>query len=982
MKKRFFAKLTAAAIAAAQVATGTVFAAVTQSGDSTAFWKTDFNEFTSGTLSYMTMSNSATAKATYQSEKIAENDYAIKMSSNHNEGKVFVKTSKTYDFSKPIVVSYDFKMAEGSTKAFRADLSDGSNIGISNMPKIEYISSQYWVRGYQGGTITTSSKTIKTGEIHTMTQVIVYDEESNLFKTKTYLDGDVLVKKDTTTPLEGTLTKSASLANTNLMVRFYPYSGGTVTVDNVSVCNLDELKLPESLGWVSDTNGAQIVYTNAQYKDSNGKSVTVPAALPANKLTSASQYTMKKYNIKTDPLMLDGTDYTSSNVVWSGKTGLTISGLKYDDATAECIVMKLNDPGIIENLAGEKNTNQYIALYQKTLSSAPIIRESRILDADGNAMDLKSGKLPVTAKTLEFTVANSKAETLDAANVKIEGNGSSKASTKNGSVYTIALETLAEGTDYTVTVGDTVQTLTTTGERAKMNAAIERFDNSSTVSDMYISDKDYITVAHDADKGVLWKSSFPTNGAASHTKYAMYAFDDAFDFTKGDMLVSFDVELNQEIGWISSSEFYLFNPMLVFNGTSTVYMPYIYTYGIRARKSDGGPLATTDGNATMSKGDKCTVSVLCHYNSDTKQLEYTQFVDGKRLMSDATTAIPVNTVNITDENLDTAPQIRFAGRGFGDGGVYIDNLKITTIDGMTADRLLTITNSTATIDLKSTVLFAEGTDAELTNPQYTNTLEKNDIIVTKYDNTDKLLANGTVVTDFSFNPASLTIGKLDSACTYVIKLSDTSKLTSINGSPIKVDAFKAADSPSGLVESVIYDSNNYQIYADKEGKWPSNAAKIKLVFADEHSSVKIGDTAGVPDENGGYVFDYSSNALQANTQYTVTVDGTEYGTFTTSDGSVSVSKPKIGDGGKASVTVTNTTSTAKSVYIIHAAYKDNDELSDIRYEKIDVSAGNSASYTMTESPSLDGATVQKVFVWDGFAEMTPYCEATVSEISN
>ncbi|MDY3031842.1 MAG: hypothetical protein SOS24_08845, partial [Clostridia bacterium] len=586
------------------------------------------------------------------------------------------------------------------------------------------------------------------------------------------------------------------------------------------------------------------------------------------------------------------------------------------------------------------------------------------------------------AKTLEFTVANSKAETLDAANVKIEGNGSSKASTKNGSVYTIDLGTLAEGTDYTVTVGDTVQTLTTTGERAKMNAAIERFDNSSTVSDMYISDKEYITVAHDADKGVLWKSSFPTNGAASHTKYAMYAFDDAFDFTKGDMLVSFDVELNQEIGWISSSEFYLFNPMLVFNGTSTVYMPYIYTYGIRARKSDGGPLATTDGNATMSKGDKCTVSVLCHYNSDTKQLEYTQFVDGKRLMSDATTAIPVNTVNITDENLDAAPQIRFAGRGFGDGGVYIDNLKITTIDGMTADRLLTITNNTATIDLKSTVLFAEGTDAELTNPQYTNTLEKNDIIVTKYDNTDKLLANGTVVTDFSFNPASLTIGNLDSGYTYVIKLSDTSKLASINGSPIKVDAFKAAASPSGLVESVIYDSNNYQIYADKEGKWPSNAAKIKLVFADEHSSVKIGDTVGVPDGNGGYVFNYSSSALQANTQYTVTVDGTEYGTFTTSDGSVSVSKPKIGDDRKASVTVTNTTSTAKSVYIIHAAYKDNDELSDIRYEKIDVSAGDSASYTMTESPSLDGATVQKVFVWDGFAEMTPYCEATVSEISN
>ncbi|MDY3030806.1 MAG: hypothetical protein SOS24_03470, partial [Clostridia bacterium] len=441
MKKRFFAKLTAVAIAAAQVATGTVFAAVTESGDSTAFWKTDFNEFTSGTLGYMAKSTNVT----YTSEQIADGDYAIKVNSknSNNDAKAIVLTNKVYDFSKPIAVSYDFKIDSGSTKSFRADLTDASDKVISQMPKInENTSTTRRVQAFVGGTATNSSKTITTGTTHNITQIVVYNQTDNNYTIRTYLDSEELIKQNATTPLIDTRTNTADQIKA-LKVRFYPYNGGTVTVDNVSVCNLDVLKLPESLGWVSDTNGAQIVYTNAQYKDSDGKSVTVPAALPANKLTSASQYTMKKYNIKTDPLMLDGTDYTSSNVVWSGKTGLTISGLKYDDATAECIVMKLNDPGIIENLAGEKNTNQYIALYQKTLSSAPIIRESRILGADGNAMALDSGKLPVTAKTLEFTVANSKAETLDAANVKIEGNGSSKASTKNGSVYTIDLGTLA-----------------------------------------------------------------------------------------------------------------------------------------------------------------------------------------------------------------------------------------------------------------------------------------------------------------------------------------------------------------------------------------------------------------------------------------------------------------------------------------------------------------------------------------------------------
>ena len=972
MKKRFFAKLTAAAIAAAQVATGTVFAAVTESGDSTAFWKTDFNEFTSGTLGYMAKSTNVT----YTSEQIADGDYAIKVNStnSNNDAKAIVLTNKVYDFSKPIAVSYDFKIDSGSTKSFRADLADANDKVISQMPKInENTSTTRRVQAFVGGTATNSSKTITTGTTHNITQIVVYNQTDNNYTIRTYFDGEELIKQNATTPLIDTRTNTADQTKA-LKVRFYPYYSGTVTVDNVSVCNLDVLKLPESLGWVSDTNGAQIVYTNAQYKDSDGNSVTVPAALPANKLTSASQYTMKKYNIKTDPLMLNGTDYTSSNVVWSGKTGLTISGLEYDDATAECIVMKLKDPGIIENLAGEKNTNQYIALYQKTLSSAPIIRESRILDADGNAMDLKSGKLPVTAKTLEFTVANSKAETLAAANVKIEGNGSSKASTKNGSVYTIDLGTLAEGTDYTVTVGDTVQTLTTTGEKPASPYGVTYLDNFNDGKVKFTTTASTVTFANVNGK-IQYQNSTEANATPTNS---VYDFGKVFDFTKGSLYISFDAQLNQTAGTS------YMDPQLVTTDKQNIvgYMPAFEYDGMRARKSDGGRMAINSSKAKMSNGDSCNIGMLVTYYPDDNQLGYIQFVDGERLKKSDLSDVEEYRINNASDLINKELTFRLRGRNLKDGGMYLDNLKITTIDGMTADRLLTITNSTATIDLKSTVLFAEETDAELTNPQYTNTLEKKDIIVKKYDNTDTLLANGTVVTDFSFNPASLTIGQLDSACTYVIKLSDTSKLASINGSPIKVDAFKAADSPSGLVESVIYDSNNYQIYADKEGKWPSNAAKIKLVFADEHRSVKIGDTAGVPDGNGGYVFDYSSNALQANTQYTVTVDGTEYGKFTTSDGSVSVSKPEIGDDGKASVTVTNTTSTAKSVYIIHAAYKDNDELSDIRYEKIDVSAGNSALYKMTELPSLNGATVQKVFVWDGFAEMTPYCEATVSKISN
>ncbi|UKI37495.1 MAG: hypothetical protein L6V93_05000 [Clostridiales bacterium] len=127
------------------------------------------------------------------------------------------------------------------------------------------------------------------------------------------------------------------------------------------------------------------------------------------------------------------------------------------------------------------------------------------------------------------------------------------------------------------------------------------------------------------------------------------------------------------------------------------------------------------------------------------------------------------------------------------------------------------------------------------------------------------------------------------------------------------------------------------------------------------SGVSLGGKSA-SEENGAYTFDFSSDALESNKTYTLTVNGADYGTFTTGDGVFAVNQPSITAGGFGSVYIQNTTSTDKTVYIIHAGYKADGLLTGVVYEKITAGKGTSRNiHNGEKKPELTNAQTQKVF---------------------
>lgn len=970
MKKKVFLKAVSVLAVAAQILSCSAFAAVTESGTGTAFWKTDFNEFTAdGTLSYMAKS----ANVTYSSEQIAEGDYAIKLNSanSNNDAKAIVLTNKVYDFTKPVAVSYDFTISSGSTKSFRADLTDASDKVISQLPKINENSSSSTrrVQAFIGGTATNSSKTITAGTKHNVTQVIMYNQGENNFTIRTFFDGVELVRQtDTTSTLVDTRTNTADITKA-LKVRFYPYYGGTVTVDNVVVCNLDVLELPESLGWVTDDGKAPIVYKNAQYKDTDGETVTISSVLPENKLTNSSQYEMKKYNIKTDPLMLSGSDATSA-VGWSGKTGVTISGLTFDDETAECYVMKLNNPGVIKNLAGNENKNSYIALHTKMMSKPPVIREGHIYDAEGNELALENGKLPVEAKKLEFTLSNSAAESLSGDKVKIEGKDFSKEAVKNGTVYTINIGTLSPAESYTVTVGDTVQTLVTTGTNPYAFAYIDKIDSEDAISKYENGDDANITLSYSGGK--LKYDNKKTTGTANVT----LDLGKSFDFSKGALLASFEAEANQTLQYLSSGSNLILTDVLC--GSKSIGMlPALEHGGIYGITLSSGTYNRNTGTAVgagaMKSGTNYTVRALIKYYPEESKLGVTQFIGNERLCDRNGAEIAEYFIeNVTEDMLQGNIKIRFSGRNFADGGMLLDNISVTTIDKIDVSSLIKTTGGTATPEIKSSVLFEDGTDEELTKAKYISTADKSNIIVNAYEPSDVLLSSPTPVRDFGFDKDTFTISGLEDSKVYTIEL-EPGSVKSFTGESLSACLFKAAANPEGLLKTTILDINGETMTADSNGFWPANAAKISFIFPEGYvtDGVSVGDMHAVLTD-GAYTVDLSAQPLSADTEYQVTVNGSVYGTFTTGSGAFTVAVPVINADNTSTISVSNTEAQEKTIYIISASFDSEDNLVNLIYTTETVQPGASGSYSIG-APDITGASTLKVFVWNGFKTLVPYC---------
>ena len=97
--------------------------------------------------------------------------------------------------------------------------------------------------------------------------------------------------------------------------------------------------------------------------------------------------------------------------------------------------------------------------------------------------------------------------------------------------------------------------------------------------------------------------------------------------------------------------------------------------------------------------------------------------------------------------------------------------------------------------------------------------------------------------------------------------------------------------------------------------------------------------------------------------------------LTTGEGIVQSAVPVIDSDGKASTIITNTSETATNVYIISAYYNSEEDIvSAVKYEKFTVGAGKTENISMSEAHSAPTEWAeQRVFIWDGFEKMNPYC---------
>lgn len=213
--------------------------------------------------------------------------------------------------------------------------------------------------------------------------------------------------------------------------------------------------------------------------------------------------------------------------------------------------------------------------------------------------------------------------------------------------------------------------------------SIETFGDSASVTEQ-VCTSSYITLDKNGNK-LLYK-----NTATSGLPELTYKFNNPFDFDGGNkkMLVSFKVELNQDIGYLNGEGV---SHLLVPNvsiGSKTVYMPAIEHSGFRARTLPNGGRNGDKPEEyyiqTMTKNKVYYNSVLIEYDATSKTLKYTQYVDGKpmRLKPTNGDAYDVGTFkieNVTEDDLNANISILFQGRNFAAGGLYIDDLAVTTL---------------------------------------------------------------------------------------------------------------------------------------------------------------------------------------------------------------------------------------------------------------------------------------------------------------
>lgn len=966
--KKLLLKVLSVSLVIMQIVSFTSFAAIqSESGSSgNYFWYEDF----------ASQGLTASSKAT-----VTHNADGSDTVTTSASGKFGFVSLGEIDFTKgPILLSYKIK-ASAATKAWGALHIGSPDVDMVVMPKLwdgnkimgleknnaSADLAQNTVVGNENGLKeTASASTYKLNTWHIIQVLLDYDSENHILTVNQFADSKPLLRTDGTQfsyKLKRDITNGVTMDNamsSEMTFRFYVGSGKTATIDDLMIRQEGNISLDNSAYIYNKTATLNIV-DDANYDKTfiYQKSVNT---------TTADDYALTRYTAD-DKLLLNGKPVTTKNTE-NYPGSIVFRNWLEQSATTDFFIFKLTNPDAVKSFSGKTVKNPYGLLHSGTTTP---VRETHLYDAAGADVTLDNGKLPSETKKLKFTLSYKDADTIDADGVKIEGDGISETSAKVGNVYTIDLgeNNLATGTEYTITVGSVVKTYITTGEKPAREFAMAECANLDP-ENFTNSDSTNVTLTKQSD-GLLYTSNRTTG-----TGNVSYKFNDTFDFTKGAMLVSVDITYNQDMTWIGDVG-QLFLPNMYLGSKNIGYITGIQHYGVYGRSADGGRVKVTDAKGkanTVKKGDKVTLRGLFKYKSDEGKIYYTQFADDRRLYrADNNDMIPAYSVDVTEDVLGQNPVLQFQGRLFKNGGLIINNITVTTVNGITADDVLPLTSGTATAEIKSNVNFAQDAPESAAAPQYTNSAAKSDFTVTKYTSSDKLHLNGTAVTDFTYasENGKFTIGNLASDGEYVIELNDKTKISDIAENAIDTSLFKTGG--EGLIKTTVLSGENKEMKIGADGKIPTNAKKIKFEFTKDYvtSGVSLGGKSA-SEENGAYTFDFSSDALESNKTYTLTVNGADYGTFTTGDGVFAVNQPSITADGFGSVYIQNTTSADKTVYIIHAGYKADGLLTGVVYEKITAGKGTSETYTMTKKPELTNAQTQKVFVWEDFTTLYPLAE--------
>lgn len=963
--KKILLKVLSVSLVIMQIVSFTSFAAIqSESGSSgNYFW---YENFASQGLT-------ASSKAT-----VTHNSDGSDTVTTLASGQYGYVSLGTVDFTKgPILLSYRIK-ASAATKAWGALHIGSPDVDMVVMPKLwdgnkimgleknnaSADLAQNTVVGNENGLKeTASASTYKLNTWHIIQVLLDYDSDNKILTVNQFADSKPLLRTDGT-QFSYKLKRASGMDDAmkaSMTFRFYVGSGKTAIIDDLMIRQEGNISLDNG-AYISNKTATLNIVDDANYD----KTFTYQKSVNT---TTANDYTLTRYTAD-DKLLLNGTPVTTKNTE-NYPGSIVFRNWLEQSATTDFFIFKLTNPDAVKSFSGKTVKNPYGLLHSGTTTP---VRETHLYDAAGADVTLDNGKLPSETKKLEFTLSYKDADTIGADGVKIEGDGISKVSQKLDNVYTIDLgeNNLVTGTEYTITVGSVVKTYITTGEKPAREFAMaecadldpEKFTNSDSTN---------VTLTKQSD-GLLYTSN-RTTGLGN----VSYKFNDTFDFTKGAMLVSVDITYNQDMTWIGDVG-QLFLPNMYLGSKNIGYITGIQHYGVYGRSADGGRVKVTDAKGkanTVKKGDKVTLRGLFEYKSDEGKIYYTQFADDRRLYlaDNNNSIIPEYSVDVTEDVLGQNPVLQFQGRLFKDGGLIINNITVTTVNGITADDVLPLTSGTATAEIKSSVIFAQDAPVSAAAPQYTNSAAKSDFTVTKYTSSDKLHLNGTAVTDFTYASESgkFTIGNLASDGEYVIELNDKTKISDIAENAIDTSLFKTGG--EGLIKTTVLSGENKEMKIGADGKIPTNAKKIKFEFTKDYvtNGVSLGGKSA-SEENGAYTFDFSSDALESNKTYTLTVNGADYGTFTTGDGVFAVNQPSITADGFGSVYIQNTTSADKTVYIIHAGYKADGLLTGVVYEKITAGAGTSETYKMTKKPELTNAQTQKVFVWEDFTTLYPLAE--------